>query len=113
MANITVREGTSDPITLQCLSDGVAYNLTGMTKAELRIKDHDGLVTKYATTDTPPALLVVSDAVNGKLRFDRTVTTFLVSKAPYRGITVVTDATGKLLSFPEGEDSIFNVTPNY
>lgn len=111
VTRIIVREGTSDPITFQVLSDGVVVNLTGIQKAELKLKDRNGTITTFATTDVP-SKLVISDATNGKLRFDRTTSDFLNSKSPYYAVILITDSAGKISSYPEASDLIIYVSPS-
>jgi hypothetical protein len=74
MADLNLREGSREPITLTLTRAGVAYDLTGKA-VRLRRRDGKGNEDMFSTTDVSP-LLVVTTPASGILTFTPGATTW-------------------------------------
>jgi hypothetical protein len=107
-ASFTIREGITDPIvfTLQSIDpdteEASAVNLTGVQLVELKLRSRDGTVTK--SFDTDGSQLEISDETNGEVTFSPGASDLDDAYEWYEGYFLVTDAEGKISSYPsDGE----------
>jgi hypothetical protein len=118
-ASFTLRETITDPIVFTLKSvdpdTGVAtaVDLTGVTKVELRLKSRDGSENLSFATDDEIPQLEVSDAENGEVTFSPGASDLDASEGQYDGYFKVTDAGGKIISFPSDESFQFVVIKAY
>ncbi len=111
MAQYTIGEGVTDPISIQLLSidpdtdEGTPVDLTGVTLVDLQIRSEDrGETFNYTDAGSN---LAITDAVNGLVQFSPTGTEFDASEEWYNGYFMVTDAAGKNVRFPS--DGVFQI----
>jgi len=108
METFKIRAKVTDPIIFQCQQQvgndapPVPVDLTGVDAVELHARERTtGAVLTFKSSDVPP-LIAVTDEDNGEVTFSPLATTF-VAAAQYNGWLRVTDALGKIISYPTGE----------
>jgi len=79
MNNITVRQGTTNGITLYLLADNVAIDLSTAEKVLLILKSNDGISTSH-DSDTGTSGCVITTAVSGIITFYPYSTTYTTSR---------------------------------
>ncbi|MHC4276949.1 MAG: hypothetical protein ACYSTI_06435 [Planctomycetota bacterium] len=105
MADLYLREGTTDPIRLNLFSDGAPVKKALITKADLRLKDKDGTILSWDTVLNPTVLLFDHD-IFAELKWNRSGTDLVADKSPYTIMVKTTDAAGKEASFPEQKEEM-------
>jgi len=106
----TWREGSSEPIEFQLTADDEPANLTGYQKVEIRIKPEDDNTVLSFDTVSDPTRIVVTDAATGAVTFFPLASgEFELAAAHYELFFWVTDASGKIISFPTDRNFILHV----
>lgn len=97
-------EGWTGPIDEQLLRDGSPYDITTMTVA-LILKTKSGALV--STTST--AEVTIFDSTAGIVRYLPTTADLKASLSPYSAKWKVTDSTGRIVFFPSGRPSRWDV----
>lgn len=107
--NITIRVGSEDYQDIQLLEyDGVTpIDLTGATKAVMKLMDMDGNTKKFATDDASPKLFFDADLTTGKLQLRQEGDDF-TTEIVWKYYVEIWDGIG-LHPVPEGKEYFFTV----
>lgn len=97
-------EGWTAPIEYWLQHDGVSFNATGMTPS-IVLKDRDGNAVVVSGT------VEWADALTSKIRFNPANTDFIASKSPYKLRWKVTDGSGKVAYYPQGNPILIQIYP--
>lgn len=117
MADWTIRQGVTDPVTfaLQEVDENgnvSAADLTGMTKADLRISSTDGQITKNFDT-TSGKLAFLDPRTGGQVKLSPDANDFALPKKSYVFFFLVTDGAGNEISFPHDRNLTLEVLPTF
>lgn len=98
-----MREGTTEPITVTLKDGTTGANITGYSAVSVWLRSADGTVVSGTTAGGGVS---VTTAGSGILAINpgSLSTPLLYSKNVYYGYFTVTDGTGKLSKFPNGEE---------
>jgi len=113
MEQLTIREKTTAPITMQLLADGAAIDLTGAYSVVLEMKDSKNRTYRYSSIGTSPAV-EITDSENGEVTFtppDEKVFQYLFS--PYRFYFRVYITSDQNYSVPEDRSAEFRILKEY
>jgi hypothetical protein len=89
-------EGHTAPIEYDLRHDNASYDATGMTPS-LVLKDKDGAeITITGTVEW-------ATAATSRIRFNPAATDLVASKSPYTLRWKVTDLSGKIAYYPQGQ----------
>jgi hypothetical protein len=100
---IVIREGTTAPIVLQLLADGIAIDLNGIDHVRLDMLDINGAVYRYSSSDVPQ-YLVITNASTGTVSFlPPSENVFRYQKSPYKLYVWVYTTSTTRYSVPENE----------
>jgi hypothetical protein len=101
----SIVEGWTQRLTFTLTSDGSAYNGTGITVSDLIITGRDGT----AVDTTGDFGWVTASA--GTVYYDPDAADFSASLSPYFVRVKLTDGSGKIAYFPNGEPAQLTVRP--
>lgn len=106
MADYSVREGMTEPITFVLEhklrgSQQTAFNLSGVTEAELNLRDDDGNISSFTISG---GQLAITDAANGEITFSPNAGDFQHIGGSYKGFIRLTLSSGRLADFPNNKE---------
>lgn len=113
MESLTIREKRTSPITFQLLADGDPIDLTSVHHVSMHMMDSKSKVYRYNSSDTTPAVTIVTPAT-GSVSFtppDDTVFNYL--RTPYQVYWLVWVTAAQKYSVPEGDAAIINMVKEY
>lgn len=114
MSDLNLREGSQETITFLLTAAGAPYNL-GASTVYLRRRSGRNAFDSFATTDIP-ALLVVTDALNGEVEFTPNADTVWLGAAAdytYSIYFEVETAPGVFIAFPEYTNLSVSIAPAF
>ena len=112
MIDLYLREGSEETIEFTLKRGNVPFNLTGKTVVMHRINSLE-IKDAFSTADMPP-LLVISDGVNGQLKFNPSSTTWKKeSIGSEYSLYFDVDVAGKSLFFPEANNINVRISPAF
>lgn len=113
MYDLTLREGSCEPITFTLHRGGLPYNL-GTKVVRLLRRDWKKEDDQFATSDPDP-LLVVTNALNGIVTFNPKVDTWKwdPNGSLYLVNFEVDISSGVIYTFPEATNLQIKIVPNF
>lgn len=111
---ISIREKTTEPIVMQVQADGNIVDLTGVHHIEMHMIDSKGVVYRYSSLDTSPAI-VITAATSGQVTYTPPSSSiFKYIKSPYKLYIKVYDTSVENYTAPEsGEENIIVVRKEF
>lgn len=95
-------QGWTEPITAQLLADGEPVDLTGCTVVFV-LYDKAGVAVSLSGTAS------IVTAASGDVKFSPAVGDLLAASTPHKARWKVTDGSGKISYFPNGEAEVMIV----
>ena len=113
MAEISLREKTTDNLDMQLLTNGSAIDLSAVDHIEMHMIDKAGKVYRYLSTDSP-AYLTIYSASEGKVRFTApNETVFAYTRTPYKFYIEVWETVTEHYTVPEDSNAVINVLKEF